>query len=539
MISAAILSFSISLLAPQGAVASTERHATEVGLGVLEDGGNAVDAAIAIHFALGVTYPNAGNLGGGGFLVYRSPSGENIFLDFREVAPINATLDMYAEEASSSVLGWLAVAVPGAVPGMWEAHQKYGSLPWSRLVSPAYELAKEGFVLSETFCQNLKRYQESLSLDSNSKKVFFDSQKIVAGTRFVQPELAQSLRLIIEQGVEAFREGYIVDEILRASKANKGVLCAEDFHNYRPQWRTPHCFYWQDKEIVTASLPSSGGLFLQQTLSILEAWPLSLWGKDDPRAVQLIGEASAVAFRDRNQFYGDPDSVSLDLKKLVDENYLQLLRQQVSSSSQSKSHEGVRYLSNESLETTHFSVLDSFGGAVSCTTTLNSNYGAKVMAAGILMNNEMDDFASMPGVPNQFGLVQSPANKIVPGRRPLSSMAPTIIIKDGIVDAVIGSPGGPTILTTVLQVILNRYVFKLSPLSSVGAPRFHRQDYPTYIRYEWARFSTNIKNRLSQFGQAVRQVKSLGLVNAIFRHNHAIHAVSDPRGDGAGAVLLD
>ena len=538
MIQLAILCLASFANPQSGAVSTAERHATQVGLEILAKGGNAVDAAVAIHFALAVTYPNAGNIGGGGFLVYHAPDGSDSFLDFRETAPAAASSDMYNANPGSSTLGWLAVGVPGAVPGMWEAHQKYGKLAWKDLVYPAYRLAKDGFTLSQSLCDRLQRYKGELQLDSGCSTTFFGSQKMEDGGIFKQAELAHSLDLISERGDQALRNGYIVDEILRISSPG-GILSASDFENYQPQWRDVHRFEWQGKEVVCASLPSSGGMFLQQSLSLLSGAPLKVWGFNDPRTIQLIGEATAASFRDRNAYFGDPDNLQADLSKLLEPEYLSERRRQMSSTSRSNVHLGNTSETSESTETTHFSVIDQWGGAVSCTTTLNSNFGAKVMAAGILFNNEMDDFAAQPGKANQFGLVQSSANAIVPGNRPLSSMAPTIVLQDGKVDAVIGSPGGPTILSTVLQVILNRYVFDMNPTQAVAAPRFHRQDLPIYIKYEWNRIDMASRNRLRQFNQPLKKVSGLGLVNAVFNYNGKWHAIADRRGDGWAHSMLE
>jgi len=538
MIQVAILCAAAIFGSQQGsAVSTTERHATQIGIDILAQGGNAIDAAVAIHFALAVTYPNAGNIGGGGFLLYHSPDDGDVFLDFREIAPAAATADMYRGQSQSSTLGWRAVGVPGAVPGMYQAHQKYGTLQWRDLIDPAYRLAKDGFEPNQSLCDRVQRYQNTLSQDPGCNITFFGSQKMQADEKFRQAELAHSLQLISKRGDLAMRNGYIVDEILRLS-ATTGVLTAADFENYQPVWRDVHRFDWRGKEIISASLPSSGGMFLQQSLALLEGAPLAVWGFNDPRTIQLIGEASAAAFRDRNHYFGDPNALQVDISELLNPQYLRLRRQQISATSQSKAHVGNAAITRESTETTHFSVVDQWGGAVSCTTTLNSNFGAKVMAAGIIFNNEMDDFAAQAGKANQFGLVQSAANAIVAGNRPLSSMAPTIVLIDGKVDAVLGSPGGPVILTTVLQVLLNRYVFNMRPVAAVSAPRFHRQDLPTYIKYENSRISIAVRERLRQFNQPLRMVRGLGLVNAIFAFNDGYQAVSDKRGDGVAQSVL-
>lgn len=527
-----------------GAAASSETHATLAGLEILEAGGNAIDAAIAVGFALAVTFPEAGNLGGGGFLVYRSPEGEAFFLDFREVAPLAATRDMYLDadgqpDRRASVRGWKAAGVPGSVFGMWEAHQRWGKLPWARLLEPAIALAEGGFELSAREADGLNRSKSAFVEDARARAVFVreDDLPWLEGDRLVQTMLAQTLLAIAEYGEAAFREGPIVSATVAASAEGGGILSSEDFLRYEPRLRPVHAIEWQGMQVLAPTPPSSGAVFLGQTLAMLEEFPLATWGPRDARSIQLIGEAEARAFRDRNRWLGDPASMERPYIDLLDPRYLTRMAAQLDPESYTEPDESVESL-RESRETTHYSVMDGAGGAASVTTTLNSAFGAKVLApGGFLMNNEMDDFAAAPGQPNQYGLVQGEGNAVIAGRRPLSSMSPVIVVRDGQVDAIIGSPGGPTILTTVLQVLLHRYVFGMTPEEAVAAPRFHRQDRPPTLRHEANRFSLPTRRALQALGQPLGEVRALGDVNAIFRDGDEWAAVSDPRRGGLGQVV--
>jgi gamma-glutamyltranspeptidase / glutathione hydrolase len=528
-----------------GAVASSEANATYAGSEMLERGGNAVDAAIATGFALAVTYPAAGNLGGGGFMIYRSPHGPSWFLDFREVAPLAADHDMYLDAdgnpvAEQSTVGWKAVGVPGSVFGMWKAHQEWGSLPWKRLLQPAIHLAQSGFHINEFEAKLLNKYNLKLIGDKMAASVLAPTNRGVwkAGDLLVQPELAATLQTIADQGESAFRSGPIVDSTVAASTAGGGVLSHQDFLDYQPEMRDVLSVDWNGVEILTATPPSSGGVFLFQTLEYLRRHPLKEWGFHDPRTVQIIGEATAAAFRVRNQWLGDPASLNYRYEELLNPVFLNEVNYKLNPNKYTKPDRSLPMPPIESAETTHYSVVDAAGGAVSVTTTLNGSYGAKVMApGGFLMNNEMDDFAVAPGRPNQFGLVQQEANAVHPGRRPLSSMSPVIVVKDGRVDAVLGSPGGPTILTTVLQVLLNRYEFEYSPERSVGAPRFHRQDRPPTLRFESGRLGRPTVKALQRLGQPSKVRGPIGDINAIFRDGPEWAAVVDPRREGLGVVL--
>jgi len=528
-----------------GAAASAESHATRVAMQILRDGGNAIDAAIALHFALAVTYPNAGNIGGGGFLMFRNPEGEAWFMDFREVAPAASSADMYLDldgnlDRSASTVGWKAAGVPGSVVGMWEAHQRWGSISWASLVWPAAYLAENGFPINAGEARGLNRYRRAFADDARASKVFIraDGEEWQAGDTLVQQELAETLKAIARGGAKALREGPIVDQLVAESAAHGGILSGEDFSNYQAVIRPCHRIDWQGLEIFAATPPSSGGVFLDQVLTSLEGAPLPAWGYRDARSVQLIGEAEAAAFRDRNRWMGDPETMQVDYVELLDRDYLGRRRMALQPDVYTPPDASLPLPPFESEETTHLSVLDGNGGAVSITTTLNGAYGAKVMApGGFLMNNEMDDFAALPGRANQYGLVQSEANAIHAGRRPLSSMSPIIVVRNNQVDAVIGSPGGPTILTTVLQVLLHRYVFHMSPEEAVAAPRFHRQDRPPTLRYEAGRLGRPVLQQLQAWGQPVAETNSLGDVNAIFRDGREWSAVADPR--RGGLALID
>ncbi|PCJ53034.1 MAG: gamma-glutamyltransferase [Planctomycetota bacterium] len=541
-----LLSLALGLLqtAGQGAVATSQVDATEVGLEILAQGGNAIDAAIAVHFALAVTYPYAGNIGGGGFLLYRDAEGEAWFLDFRETAPAAATSDLYLDDdgrpiAEASQVGWKAVGVPGAVPGMWDAHQRWGRLPWSDLLKPAEELARGGYRIGVREASRLKNYGQAMREDVIAREIFFpQGRALQVDDLFQQPKLAETIGLIREQGVSVMQHGDLVDDIVRASEAGGGILQSEDFANYRPALREVWSFAWDGREVLAAPLPSSGGIFLQQVLFTLEGTPFEVWGFDDPRSIQFLGEATSAAFRDRNAWLGDPASLDFDPLDLVDTEYLRSRRRSLGSSTYTPPSRSLPSPPMEHFETTHFSVVDGDGAAVSCTTTLNGAYGAKVMApGGFVMNNEMDDFAALPGTANQYGLVQSKYNAVVAGRRPLSSMCPVIVVENGKVDAVVGSPGGPTILTSVLQVLLARYSYHMSPEASMAAPRFHRQDLPPQVQYETERLNSAQKEALRSFGQPLRLRKRLGDVNAIFRTKSGWEAIADPRYSGSAGEV--
>jgi gamma-glutamyltranspeptidase/glutathione hydrolase len=543
----ALMLLAVALFAQGGAVATSEEQASDAAAAILAQGGNAVDAAIAAHFALAVTYPVAGNLGGGGFLLYRAPDGEAWFLDFRETAPAAAREDLYrapdgAVDRAAATLGWRAVAVPGAVPGLAEAHRRWGSLPWPALLAPAERLAREGFVVDEDLFLDLEDEADGMLADPLARATFFgaDRAPLAIGARCVQPALADTLARIAAEGAAALRSGPLVDGILAASRAGGGILAAQDFRDYQPELRAVQRIAWRGCEVLAAPPPSSGGVFLAQTLTVLEGFPLARWGRDDPRTILLVAEASAHAFADRNRWLGDPAGFDYPLEGLVAPARLAAQRARLAPGrcTPPAALAGFAAQRPESAQTTHFSIGDAHGGAVACTTTLNGAFGAQVMApGGFLMNNEMDDFAAAAGAPNQYGLVQGDYNAITPGRRPLSSMSPVIVVRDGAVDAVIGSPGGPTILSTVLYVLLNRYVFGLAPAAAVAAPRAHRQDVPATLRLEPGMLSPAARVQLTHWGQEWTERARIGDVNAVFRADGGWIPVADPRASGGARTV--
>jgi len=530
----------------RGAVATSSTPATEAAAEILAAGGNSVDAAVAAGFALAVSWPQAGNLGGGGFLLYRSPDGEARFLDFREVAPAEARPDFYRNkngraDQKASLIGWRAVAVPGSVPGMAEAHRRWGRLSWTQVLEPAIRLAREGFPVTPELQRLFQNLRPSLTRDPIVRETFYtkSGEALSAGTILKQPRLAETLSAISEKGAEVFRQGAIVDGIVEASRKGGGILTAGDFLSYEPKLRPVHRFTWQDLEILSPSPPSSGGVFLEQTLKSLSPTRLRLWGFRDARSIQVIGEASARAFADRNLWLGDPDGLDFNPDALVDNRFLEFRRAALIPFRATPSMWLKATAWEEGDNTTHYSIMDADGGACSVTTTLNSAFGARVMApGGFFLNNEMNDFSTAPKTPNQYGLIQGNYNEVVPGHRPLSSMSPVIVVRNGKVDAVLGSPGGPTILTTVMQVLINHYVFRMDGKSSVAAPRFHRQDYPATLRFEPRRLTAPAIIGLRWIGQPMLRSKPIGDVNAIFRDAKGnLVPVTDPRrGSGPGLV---
>ncbi len=440
----------------------------------------------------------------------------------------------------ASLRGWKAAGVPGTVPGMAEAHRRWGSLPWARLVEPAIRLAEQGFPVSARQSESFGRSAGSLGQDPLAAARFFlaDGSPLPPGAVLRQPELAETLRAVAERGERAFRDGPVVEQLLRASEAGGGIFQAGDFAGYQPRLRPVQRIEWRGLVVLAPTAPSSGGVFLAQTLSALEGQPLRAWGWGDARSVQLIGEATARAFADRNRWLGDPAGFDYDPARLSAPDYLDRRFERLSPARYTPPSRLPAPDWREREQTTHYSVVDGLGGACSVTTTLNGAFGAKVMApGGFLMNNEMDDFAAAPGRANQFGLVQGAYNAVAPGRRPLSSMAPVIVEKDGRVDAVLGSPGGPTILSTVLQVLLHRYAFGMPPRRAVAAPRFHRQDRPPALQAEPGRLDGPARLRLQEIGQPVKRRSSIGDVNAVFRRRGGWQAVADPRRGGAAMVV--
>jgi gamma-glutamyltranspeptidase/glutathione hydrolase len=500
----------LSVEARHGMVASASSSASEIGVEVLRRGGNAVDAAVATGFALAVTYPRAGNIGGGGFMVVRMADGRSTAIDFREVAPSRATSDMYLDTngevaVGRSTVGRLAVGVPGTVAGLALALERYGSgrVSWRELVEPARRLATDGFLVTPALARDFRASAKLLSEFEDSRRVFLrDGRLYEAGELFVQSDLGRTLGRIAERGPREFYEGETARMLAADMARHGGLVSLDDLRAYRPVEREVLRGVYRGYEVLTMPPPSSGGIALLQMLGMIEPFDVASMGHDSADKMHLLAEVMRRAFRDRAEFPGDPDFVSVPVEGLLAREYLRnrmadfdFARATTSAGFPAGApRAGVgpdaRYPDrghvDESPETTHFSIVDAEGNAVACTYTLNGLFGSGVTAegTGVLLNNEMDDFTAKVGVPNMFGLLQGDANAIAPGKRPLSSMTPTIVVKDGQAYLVTGSPGGPTIITTVLQVISNVIDHAMSITQAVDAPRMHHQWMPDVINHE-------------------------------------------------------
>lgn len=475
-----------------GMVVTAQHLATDVGLAVLEAGGNAVDAAVAVGYTLAVTYPTAGNLGGGGFMTIRLADGTTTFLDFRERAPAAATKDMYLDDKGEPVPGastdtYLAVGVPGSVAGFETAREKYGTKPREELIAPALKLARDGFVLEQGDVASFADGNDMLAQDPAAAKVFLkDGQPLPLGATLVQSDLAGTLQAISDKGVDAFYKGETADLIVEASAANGGILAKADFEAYAVRELAPVTCNYRGYDIVSSPPPSSGGLIICEILNILEGYPIGYLGYGSAEATRLMVEAMRHAYVDRNTALGDPDFVANPVAKLTSEAYAEEIRAQIDPYRAGVSADLTPAGFGESKETTHYSIIDKDGNAVAVTYTLNGSFGTGKVAegTGILLNNEMDDFTMKPGVPNLYGLVQGEANAIEPGKSPLSSMSPTIVSKDGEPFMVIGSPGGSRIITITLEAIMNVIDHGMNLQEAIDAPRVHHQWLPDKVTIE-------------------------------------------------------
>jgi len=530
----------------QQAVAMPDRFAASVATDVLNSGGNAVDAAIAAQFSLAVTYPEAGNIGGGGFMVIRFEDA-NDFIDYRETAPEFAHRDMYLDEDGNvkrleSIFGILASGVPGTVSGMWEAHQKYGSLPWEQLVAPAIDLAANGFVMPEQLANNITRYIKRLE-NSDIKVNFADYfGTAVAGEVFIQKELAATLMRIRDQGKEGFYKGETAVLIDAFMQQQGGLISESDLATYQAKWRKPIVSKWRGYEVVSAAPPSSGGIAVAQWLQMYDAVKARL-----PKAerelvhnsalyIHILAEAGKRVFADRAEYLGDPDFYDVPRQALLDADYIAKRASSISLSSISNT-ESIKPGLPESEQTTHFSIMDKFGNAVSNTTTINLGFGSGmvVAGAGFLLNDEMDDFSAKAGIPNYFGALGGVANEIQPHKRMLSSMTPTIVLKNGQVKMVTGSPGGTTILSSVYLSILNALEFNMPAQMVVDTPRFHHQLLPkNEISYHKG-MSTKVLATLEGMGYTTR-VSRFGDVHVIINRNNNLEAASEANGRGKAIV---
>ncbi|PTY08902.1 gamma-glutamyltransferase [Opitutaceae bacterium EW11] len=481
---------------PNGMVASAHALASQIGVDCLRQGGNAVDAAVATGLALSVVYPRAGNLGGGGFLLIRLADGRTTLIDFRETAPAAATRTMFQDAqgnvvADRSTVGYLASGVPGTVAGFALAWEKYGSgkLSWSQLVEPARQLAEKGFVVSPYFAQDLRASRDLLGKNAESTRVYLNGGKLfAAGDRFVQPDLAATLRRLQERGSREFYEGETARLIAEDMQAHGGLVRRDDLKSYRAVERAPLHGSYRGFEVIAPPPPSSGGVALLQILGMIEPYDVAAMGTNSAAKIHLFTEAMRRAFRDRAEYLGDPDFVRVPVAGLLEPKYLKTRMADFDpeKATPSASLPAGSPLSGESHETTHYSVVDAAGNAASCTYTLNGLYGSGVTAAGtgVLLNNEMDDFTAKVGVKNLYGLMQGESNAVAPGKRPLSSMTPTIVLKNHAPFLVTGSPGGPTIITTTLFVVTNVIDHSMSVTQAVDAPRFHHQWQPDVVNYE-------------------------------------------------------
>ena len=524
-----------------GMVSSVDATATQIGVDILKQGGNAVDAAVAVGYALAVTHPQAGNLGGGGFMMLRTASGRTIAIDFREMAPIRASRDMFLDaqgnaDSKKSLTSHLASGVPGTVAGFALANKEYGTMPLSRLIQPAIKLASKGIVVNEALADDLKVYgKEVLITHPNSKAIFYkqDGMPYGRGETLVQRNLAHSLELIAKQGPDAFYKGEIADQIDQEMAAHGGLIGKADLAKYKAIERKPISGTYRGYEVFSMPPPSSGGIHIVQILNILENFDLAKMGFGSADALQVMAEAEKYAYADRSEYLGDPDFVKVPWQALTSKAYAKSLAQQIDlnkarPSSEIKPGKLAPYESNQ---TTHFSVVDKQGNAVAVTYTLNTYFGSGIVAgsSGILMNNEMDDFSAKPGTPNVYGLVGGEANAVGPYKRPLSSMSPTIVAKEGKTWLVTGSPGGSRIITTVLQMVVNSIDYGMNIAEATNAPRFHHQWLPDQLRVEKG-FSPDTLKLLEAKGQHVKVLPAMGSTQSIMiGPDGMLYGASDPR----------
>ncbi len=522
-----------------GMVVSAHPSASKVGLDILKKGGNAIDAAVAVQFALAVVYPSAGNIGGGGFMVYRSADGEVASLDFREKAPGKASRDMYLDAAGNpvtakSLYGHLAAGVPGSVDGMVQAHAKYGKLSWAEVVQPALDLARRGFPVTENQTRDFADEQRDFK-KYNPDKTYYIKDKWTVGELWVQEDLANTFELIRDNGREGFYGGKVADHIVAEMQSGGGIISKDDLKNYHAVWREPIIGNYRDYKVITVPPPSSGGIALLQLLNSVEPFPLKRWGYNSDSTVQVIVEAERRVYADRASHLGDPDFYKVPQKYLILPVYSKFRMSnfnwdKATLSTDIKAGE----VPKESEETTHFSIVDKAGNAVSITTTINGSYGSKVFVkgAGFLLNNEMDDFSVKPGSPNMYGLLGGEANSVQPNKRMLSAMTPTILEKDGKLFMVVGTPGGSTIITSVFQTILNVVEFDKSMQAAVSAKRFHHQWFPDEVVMERKGLDSMTVVRLTKKGYKFRERGAIGRVDAILKTKWGYYeGGADPRGD--------
>ena len=521
-------------------VVSADAHATEAGVAVLKNGGNAIDAAVAVGFALAVTHPRAGNIGGGGFMLIRFADGRSTFIDFRERAPSAASREMYLDAdgnpTQDSVVGYRAVGVPGTVRGFDLARSKYGAKPWRELVEPAIRLAEGGFPVSYERASDF-RENARLPLFADSKRIFLrNGRHYKMGEIFRQPELATTLGRIAGKGPDEFYAGKTARLIADDMKRNGSLIALDDLREYEAVERKPVAGEYKGYGILSAPPPSSGGAGIVQMLNMLEGSGFANGGAGAASSIHYVAEVMRRFFADRAEYFGDTDFVKMPLEGLLTKDYARQRRASIRMDRATRSLDvgAGRPSGHESSETTHYSVVDGDGNAVAVTYTLNGSFGSGVTASGtgILLNNEMDDFTAKPGEPNQFGLLQSENNAIAPGKRPLSAMTPTIVTHDGKLFLVLGAPGGPTIISTVLQVITNVIDFKMNLQQAIDFPRFHHQWMPDELRLEDHGFSPDTVNLLKKRGHKIKFVDKMGRVMAIQAEGEGLLGAADSRSEG-------
>ena len=531
----------LGLISQKAMVVSAREEASRIGSEIMQQGGNAFDAMVATEMALAVCYPNAGNLGGGGFMVYRTRRGEVGALDYREKAPLRANRDMYLDEnkkylQDKSKTGGLAVGVPGTIAGIFKAHKRFGSLPMQTILRPVILLAKNGFKITEKQAKQFNDYSAVFKQVNQENSIY--TKKFKAGDVFKNEALANTLQQISDNGRSAFYQGEIAKTLIAFLQKNGGIISLKDLDNYQAIWREPIVFNYKDLRIISMSPPSSGGICMAQILKTTANYPIAQYGHNTTKTIQVLTEAQRRAYADRSHYLGDPDFINIPVDSLLSDAYLNGRMDSFSfeGATPSKKLTHGTISQAESTETTHYSIIDSYGNAIAVTTTLNASFGSKLYSKklGFFLNNEMDDFSAKPGTPNLFGLIGGDANAIAPQKRMLSSMTPTLVEKDNKLWMTLGTPGGSTIITSVLQTILNVYEFNMSMQQAVDAPRFHHQWLPDIVKVEATSFDDKTIKELENKGYVVdyKNASSIGRVDAILvLSDGSLEGGADKRGD--------
>ena len=531
----------LGLISQKAMVVSAREEASRIGSEIMQQGGNAFDAMVATEMALAVCYPNAGNLGGGGFMVYRTHQGEVGALDFREKAPLRANRDMFLDEnkkylQDKSKTGGLAVGVPGTIAGIFKAHKRFGSLPMQTILRPVILLAKNGFKITEKQAKQFNDYSAVFKQVNQENSIY--TKKFKAGDVFKNEALANTIQQISDNGRSAFYQDEIAKTLVAFLQKNGGIISLKDLDNYQAIWREPIVFNYKDLRIISMSPPSSGGICMAQILKTTANYPIAQYGHNTTKTTQVLTEAQRRAYADRSHYLGDPDFIDIPVDSLLSDAYLKGRMDSFSfegaTPSKELTHGAISQA--ESTETTHYSIIDSYGNAIAVTTTLNASFGSKLYnkKLGFFLNNEMDDFSAKPGTPNLFGLIGGDANAIAPQKRMLSSMTPTLVEKDNKLWMTLGTPGGSTIITSVLQTILNVYEFNMSMQQAVNAPRFHHQWLPDIVKVEANSFDDKTIKELENKGYIIdyKNASNIGRVDAILvLSDGSLEAGADKRGD--------